>query len=418
MRALVLGFLLSSLALADIVHLKSGGKIEGKVTDKGEKIEVENLNGKFAFAKEDVERIEKKDYQLKGVAPKKTNVKLGPTYAHPFYAFKVWLPPKWARGKEQGSTNVSFYGPKEQFYTPRMDLRVEISKKEFMDYVQAYKDAFKKAFKDVLFLFEEASAVRGRLGYQFCVTFTEGEALISQQALFTFVGEGERRYVMSFNCTQAWFEKFYGQVDASMKSLRLYEMPTCTQQEKQQFLQAYNKAEAAYKDGKFADAQAGFEEAARLIPQFGEIHSTLGTVHMKQNRFPEAEAGYRKAIELDPDDATPHYNLGVCLLKQSKFEKAIEALKKATDLEPNVEPALTNLGVAYLGRDLNDPARITLEKAVQVDPESAPAHYNLGLAYERLDRKKDAEREFREAISADPAHEDAKKALERVRGRK
>jgi Flp pilus assembly protein TadD len=418
MRTLLASLLLSGLALADVVHLKSGGKIEGKVTDKGEKLEVENANGKFAFAKEDVERIEKKPYELKGQAPKKSNVKLGPTYAHPFYAFKIWLPPKWARGKEQGSTNVSFYGPKEQAYTPRMDLRIEISKKDFMDYVQQYKDAFKKAFKEVLFLYEEASGVRGRVGYQFCVTFSEGEALIKQQALFTFVGEGERRFVLSFNCTQAWFDKFYGQVDASMKSLRLYEMPTCTQEEKQQFLQAYNKAEAAYRDGKFAEAQSGFEEAARLIPQYGEIHTTLGTVHMKQNRFPEAEAGYRKAIELDPDDATPHYNLGVCLLKQSKYEKAVDALKKATELEPNVEPALTNLGVAYLGRDLNDPARQTLEKAVQVDPESAPAHYNLGLAYERLDRKKDAEREFKEAISADSNHEDAKKALERVRGKK
>jgi protein O-GlcNAc transferase len=87
-------------------------------------------------------------------------------------------------------------------------------------------------------------------------------------------------------------------------------------------------------------------------------------------------------------------------------------------LDPGYEPALTNLGAAYLGKDQNELARQTLEKAVAADPESAPAHYNLGLSLERLDRKKDAEREYKEALTADPKHEDAKKALERVKSKK
>ena len=36
----------------------------------------------------------------------------------------------------------------------------------------------------------------------------------------------------------------------------------------------------------------------------------------------------------------------------------------------------------------------------------------------QFDRKKDAEREFKEALSADPKHEDARKALDRVKSRK
>ena len=82
------------------------------------------------------------------------------------------------------------------------------------------------------------------------------------------------------------------------------------------------------------------------------------------------------------------------------------------------EPAWTNLGAAYLAKDKNEEARQALEKAVEADPESAPAHYNLGLALERLDRKKDAEREYKEALSADPKHDDAKKALDRIKSKK
>ncbi len=406
------------LLLPDVVHLKSGGKVEGVVTQKGDKVEIETPAGKVTVAADEVLRIEKKAAPGPKAAPEKKNVRLGPTYAHPFYAFKLWLPPKWARGKEQGSATMSFYGPKEQFYQPRMDLRFETNAKELPDYVTAYKEAFKKAFKDPLFLFEEASAVRGRTAYQFCVTFGDGDPPVQQQALFTFIAEGTRKYVISFNCTQAWFEKYYGQVDASMKSLRLYPLPAATSEQKQRFLTAYNKGEAAYRESKYPEALAHFLEAAGIIPEFGELQSTLGNLHQRQNRFPEAEAAYRRAIELDPEDASPHYNLGVCLLKQSKYELAIAALRKSTELEPASEPALTNLGAAYLGKDRHDEARAALEKAVQVDPESPAAHYNLGLAYERLDRPRDAEREFKQAISADPNHADAPKALERVKGKK
>lgn len=409
--------LLLFVLLADIVHLKNGGKVEGTVVQKGDTYEIETPAGKVTVAAADVLRVEKKAAPAPKNAPARKNVRLGPTYAHPFYAFKMWLPPKWGRGKEQGSATMSFYGPKDQFFQPRMDLRYETNAKELVDTVTAYKDAFKKSFKEPVFLFEEASAVRGRTAYQFCVSFEEGDPPLKQQALFTFIAEGTRKYVISFNCSQAWFERYYGQVDASMKSMRLYPLPTATAEQKQRFLTAYNKGEAAYREQKYAEALTNFVEAAGLIPEFGDLQSTIGNLHQRQNKFPDAEAAYRKAIELDPEDAGPHYNLGVCLLKQSKYDGAIQALKTSTDLEPASEPALTNLGAAYLGKDRNDEARAVLEKAISVDPESAAAHYNLGLAYERLDRKKDAEREFKQALSADPNHVDAPKALERLKGK-
>jgi Flp pilus assembly protein TadD len=416
-RALAVLLLLGLPLGADVVHLKSGGRVEGKVTDQGDKLQIQTATGTVTVSKEDVLRVEKKDFAAPA-RPAKKDVRLGPTYAHPFHAFKLWLPPKWTRGKESGAATLSFYGPKDQFYHPRMDLRIDTSAKELADYVRAYKDAFRKAFADATFLYEEASGVRGRIGYQFCVLFSEGEPAIGQQALFTFVAEGDRKVVLSFNCTQSWFERYYGQVDASMKSLRLYPYPAATPEQKQKFLTSYNRGEQAYRESRWADALEDFREAAGVLPEFGELQTTLGSVNFRLGRHEDAEAAYRKAIEIDPDDATPQYNLGLLLLKQSKYEGAIAALKRAVELEPASEPSLTNLGAAYLGRGLDAPAKDALEKAVQTDPESAAAHFNLGLAYERLDRKKDAEREFKEALSADPKHPEAPKALDRVRGKK
>lgn len=414
MRAALL--LLGTSIGADVVHLKSGGTIEGRVTEKGDKLDVDTGRAVITLSRDEVARIEKKEFSLPPTErPKKLHVKLGGSYAHPFLAFKIYLPPRWAQGKPHGSAHVTFWGPRDQFYQPRMDLRVEATSKDLAAFAGEYKAAFSKTFKDVRFVFEEASQVRGQTAVQFSVVLSDGDPPVRQQALFTFVGDGRRIYVLSFSCSEAWFEKYYGMLDASMRSLRLYPVPSADKEKREAFLRHYNAAETAYREGRLADALAGFKAAAGLVPEFAEIHSNVALVYMKQNKFPDAQAAYQKAVDLDPGDASHHYNLGVCLLRQSKYEGATPELLRATELEPVFEPALTNLGVAYLARDQNDLARAILERAVLTDPESAPAHYNLGLAYERLDRPKDAAREYGEALKIDPKHAAAREALGRVR---
>src|SRR5207244_998436 len=153
MRALLALLLLAPPLFADVVHLRNGGKIEGKVSDKGDALEVETANGKVTVEKELVERVEKKDFTPpKGLMAKKP-VRLGTPYAHPFYAFKLYLPPKWQYGKTSGQAAASFWGPKDQLYQPRMDLFYQVSKKELVDFVTAYKDAFRKSVKDVTFVY-------------------------------------------------------------------------------------------------------------------------------------------------------------------------------------------------------------------------------------------------------------------------
>lgn len=410
---------LGSLAAADVVHLRSGGRLEGKVTDKGDKIEVDTGGGVIVLAKDEVARVEKKEWVApKSVMPRKVLARLGASYAHPFYAFKLYLPAKWQRIKQEGSASVSFAGPRDQAYTPRMDLIIEPDKTDLAAYVSKYKEAFRRKYPEVRFPFEETLTIRGRPAYQFSAAFTNGEPPLPQQTLWTFVSEDDRKYVLTFNCSQNWFERYYGVVDASMRTLRLFPLPAATLEEKKQFTERYAKAEAAYRAGNLDEALSGFQASAKLVPEFPDIHSAVATILMKKADMPGAEAAYRRALALEADDVNHAYNLGVCLLKQSKHDGAIETLRKAAELDPTMEPALTNLGAAYLATGKLDLARETLQKAVQADPESATAHYNLALACERSGRLQDAEREYRETLKADPKHEEAKKSLERLRKEK
>ena len=66
-RAITLAMLLLiavTPALADVVHLKNGGRVEGKITDLGKKLRIDHRYGSLTVPKTDIVRIEKK-------APKK-----------------------------------------------------------------------------------------------------------------------------------------------------------------------------------------------------------------------------------------------------------------------------------------------------------------------------------------------------------
>ncbi len=411
---------LASSARADVVHLRNGGKVEGRVRDLGDKLEIETATGVVTLPKDQVERVEKKDYTppakpAPSAAAASKPARLGTAFSHPFLGIKLQLPRQWSRGKEQGKASVSFYGPKDELYQPRMDLFIQTSSKELAEFVAAYKDAFRSGTKNVEFEREKAVAVRDRQGYQFVVTFEEADFPVRQQAVFTFLSDGNRKYVLGFNCSAAWYGRYRESVEASMGTLRIHPPPPLGPEERQAFLLKYQSGERAYREGRLDEARADFEAAAVVLPGFPDVHVAIGTIFLRQNRLGEAEAAYRKGVEIDPQDVDARYNLGLCLLKARKPEAAIPELKKACELDPHSEPARTNLGAAYLSKDLPDLAREVLREAVALDPESASAHYNLGVTYERLDRKRDAVAEYKQALSADPKHAEAKKALERLK---
>jgi len=415
MRVLLAFLALSSPVLADVLYLKNGGKLEGRVSEKGDSYVLETDFGSITVKKADVERLEKKEWAPKGGLrmPDKRRSSLPESYAHPFYAFRVYLPPKWRRGPNNGKSHCSFYGPKDIAYTPRIDLSIERDSSELAAYVAKYKSVLEQVYKKVDYPFEETTTLQGNTAYQFSAVFRDGE--IPYQVLWTFVASGDRKFFFSYACTHAWFDKYYSRIDAAMKSLRIYPEPTAPVEKKKEFEQHYNAGQEHYRKQEYKEALERYRKAAALLPEYPEIHSLIGQACVRLRNFADAEKAYGKAIELDPEDAGNQYNLGVCLLQQSKYEPAIAALSEAAELLPDHEPALTNLGVAYLATDKAEEAKETLAKAAEADPESPLAHYNLGIAYERLDDKKAAEREFKDTLQLDKNHQGAKEGLARVR---
>ena len=178
--------LLAAPAAADVVHLKSGGKLEGIVTDLGTKVRIETDKGIITVPKSQVLKIEKKEYKLPEPykkdpkkKPPRLKTKLTSVYANAFLAFKIYLPAQWGRGRTHSNASCSFYGPKDVAYIPRMDLTVERKSTDLGELVTKYKDGFKKAFEDAIFEEEGATTINGKNAYQFLVKFRQGEIIMN-----------------------------------------------------------------------------------------------------------------------------------------------------------------------------------------------------------------------------------------------
>lgn len=134
------------------------------------------------------------------------------------------------------------------------------------------------------------------------------------------------------------------------------------------------------------EAEAGFREAIRLMPDFAEAYANLGMVLEDQDRPEEAESCYRRSLALDPDLGQTHLNLGGLLLKQKRFDEAEAGFRLAIELMPGSPAAWSNLGVLQACRKQEEQAEQSYRLAMAMDSDYRVAPFNLSYLLLRQGR--------------------------------
>jgi tetratricopeptide (TPR) repeat protein len=432
----ILAILAALPAAADVIHLRNGGQVEGKVTDLGDAVEIDTGRGKYKIAKVDVERIEAKPWTPPAAEPAPrpaepapaapgpgraeappARPRLGDPYTHPFVGFTFRPPLDWASGEAQTGAAASFYGPAEKFYVPRLDvLHVRLGGTDTLaEFLKTWKASHERTFPGWSVVSEELTGIRGALGTRL-VTRLGGETAPLQN-LSVILQQGARVFVLNFTTGRGYFDRYAPVVERSFQTFRFLPEAPLDAAQRRAFQDRYNAAAGHMKAGRTEEAIAGFRACAELLPAFADLHRALGSLQAEAGRDAEAVAAYRKAIALDPDHADAHYNLGTLLLRQVKTEEAIALLKKAVALDPEHERAWINLGTALSVKGALPEARAALERGCTLAPESAAAHLALAHVYEKLNETARAVREYRDVLQLAPDHPEAKSALERLKGR-
>jgi TolB-like protein/DNA-binding winged helix-turn-helix (wHTH) protein/Flp pilus assembly protein TadD len=144
-------------------------------------------------------------------------------------------------------------------------------------------------------------------------------------------------------------------------------------------------------DWNFAAADAEFNRAIELNPNYATAHHWRAYYLVSTGRGDEAIAAINRARELEgPLSLGIMTDVGEILCWAGKYDDAINHLTEVVKTEPNYAVAHYELGIAYLMKNRNDEATAELERArdLEGDPRMISV---LAYAYGVAGRKSDAE---------------------------
>lgn len=172
------------------------------------------------------------------------------------------------------------------------------------------------------------------------------------------------------------------------------------------------------------------EATAQANPDSSQAQFELGNAYVEAGQWEQAQAAYQKAIELDPNYQAAYANLGVVYYQLGKLDLAALQYQKALELKPNDGEVAYNLGALYVqqallngnppNQDLLNKAVVQLNHSIELNPKLAEPYFSLGVAYHALNQKTEAIQAFETFLSRDTgqdsrAGQEAKRYLETLR---
>ena len=117
-----------------------------------------------------------------------------------------------------------------------------------------------------------------------------------------------------------------------------------------------------------ATAQAAYEQALAIQPNFSPGQRDLGILLFQQKKYSLAAPHLEKAIALGLEDAHVRNYLGVCYDQTKRTAGAVQEYQRAIALDPNLGEAHLNLADAY--RRLRRPQALEEYKtACELEPD-------------------------------------------------
>ena len=197
----------------------------------------------------------------------------------------------------------------------------------------------------------------------------------------------------------------------------------------------FRASEAAFAEGRYADAAAGYADLAAALPNTAEVHAKLGLSRFLDRKCDRSAPAFQRALELRPDLKAARVLLAICLSELGRYREALPGLEEGYADPPNYEGVRRLAGLelvrTYLGlRRHAEAAKVTAElqiahpddpeilfhanrtyreAAVQaafdiarVAPDSVWGHQAMGEAYESRHFHDLAAMEYRKALEKEP----------------
>jgi tetratricopeptide (TPR) repeat protein len=136
-----------------------------------------------------------------------------------------------------------------------------------------------------------------------------------------------------------------------------------------------------FKEGRYAEAESGFLEYLRYLPQNVPCLCNLGVLKISMKNYSEAEYYLEKALAIDGKSGLANYLLGRAYFLQDKLDEALAKLETGLTYDPQNAKAHNCVGVISTRKGWVTRAERAFTNAVSIDPEYGDAHFNLAVLY-------------------------------------
>lgn len=181
-------------------------------------------------------------------------------------------------------------------------------------------------------------------------------------------------------------------------------------------LQALEKGETAYKEGRFPDARAEFEKLLALRPDLATtIHQRIGFAYIQEKNYAQGLDHLQKVLDAEPGNAVIRGIMAQAALEGGMLDRGLELLKGIDESTVTNPDLFFNIGVNLFNANKPEEAIVYFGKAVTLDPAYADGYFRRGLAYMGLGKMAEAKADFRKLLELQPTGPQAdlaKKALE------
>jgi Flp pilus assembly protein TadD len=175
---------------------------------------------------------------------------------------------------------------------------------------------------------------------------------------------------------------------------------------------------SSWKAGNLDRAESAFVRANELDPKHVKTLLNLTRVHLDQGRPKDALGRVNAALALDSSSGEGYRLLGRVRSTLNEPGEAMAAYRLALSHNPTDVWSMNNMGLLLIQQGKNEEALGPLARAVQLDSAVAVFQNNLGIALEHTGRFVLATQAYKSALSIDDGYTKAKLSLARVEGRK
>jgi tetratricopeptide (TPR) repeat protein len=173
----------------------------------------------------------------------------------------------------------------------------------------------------------------------------------------------------------------------------------------------------------FGEANALYKKIQEIEPRALDIHNNQGWTLYREQKYAEAIAKFNESIRIYRYYGEPHYGLGMCYAKLGEIDKAKESFTTAIylypaymdgqdlynvfDSNPKLREMYNAMGWSYFYNYSYNSAKFHFDRLLKADPLNRDALLGLGTVSYVLGEYKDAAGTLGKLVAGIPATADA-----------